>query len=146
MSRVYNFSAGPSCLPEDVLKECAAEMLDYHGTGQSVMEMSHRSKVYKPIIEGAEAKIRSLMKVPDNYKILFLQGGGSTQFAMVAQNLAIRSGKAAYINTNPNKKRDILISIFFMSKYTSTANAITAKAYIKNTSIILPLHSLYTFC
>ena len=99
MSRVYNFSAGPSCLPEDVLKECAAEMLDYHETGQSVMEMSHRSKAYKPIIEAAEAKIRSLMKIPDTYKVLFLQGGASTQFAMVAQNLAVRSGKAAYINT-----------------------------------------------
>ena len=107
MSRVYNFSAGPSCLPEEVLRECAAEMLDYQGSGQSVMEMSHRSKVYKPIIEGAEAKIRNLMKVPDNYKILFLQGGGSTQFAMVAQNLAIRSGKAAYINTGVWSKKAI---------------------------------------
>ena len=99
MSRVYNFSAGPSCLPEEVLRECAAEMLDYQGTGQSVMEMSHRSKAYKPIIEHAEAQVRKLMKVPDNYKVLFLQGGGSTQFAMVAQNLAIKTGKAAYIQT-----------------------------------------------
>ncbi len=99
MSRVYNFSAGPSCLPEEVLKECAAEMLDYRGSGQSVMEMSHRSKAYKPIIEGAEAKVRSLMQVPDNYKILFLQGGASTQFAMAAQNLGVRTGKAAYIQT-----------------------------------------------
>ena len=107
MSRVYNFSAGPSCLPEEVLRECAAEMLDYQGSGQSVMEMSHRSKAYKPIIEGTEAKIRSLMKVPDNYKILFLQGGGSTQFAMVAQNLAVRSGKAAYINTGVWAKKAI---------------------------------------
>ena len=73
MSRVYNFSAGPSCLPEEVLRECAAEMLDYQNSGQSVMEMSHRSKAYKPIITAAEAKIRSLMKVPDNYKILFLR-------------------------------------------------------------------------
>ena len=107
MSRVYNFSAGPSCLPEEVLRECAAEMLDYQGSGQSVMEMSHRSKVYKPIIEGAEAKIRSLMKVPDNYKVLFLQGGGSTQFAMVAQNLAVRTGSAAYINTGVWAKKAI---------------------------------------
>ncbi len=99
MSRVYNFSAGPSCLPEEVLKECAAEMLDYNGTGQSVMEMSHRSKAYEPIIEDAEAMIRKLMKVPDNYKVLFVQGGGSTQFAMVAQNLGIHTGKAAYIET-----------------------------------------------
>lgn len=99
MSMVYNFSAGPSCLPEEVLSECAAEMLDYKGTGQSVMEMSHRSKVYEPIIQDAEAMVRKLMNVPENYKVLFLQGGGSTQFAMVAQNLGIRSGKAAYIET-----------------------------------------------
>ena len=99
MSRVYNFSAGPSCLPEEVLNECAAEMLDYKGTGQSVMEMSHRSKAYEPIIEDAEAMIRKLMKVPDNYKVLFVQGGGSTQFAMVAENLALRHKKAAYIET-----------------------------------------------
>lgn len=99
MSRVYNFSAGPSCLPEEVLSECAAEMLDYKGTGQSVMEMSHRSKAYEPIIQDAEAMVRKLMNVPENYKVLFLQGGGSTQFAMVAQNLGIHSGKAAYIET-----------------------------------------------
>ena len=99
MSRVYNFSAGPSCLPEEVLRECAAEMLDYNGTGQSVMEMSHRSKDYEPIIHDAEAMVRRLMKVPDNYKVLFVQGGGSTQFAMVAQNLGIKHKKAAYIET-----------------------------------------------
>ena len=99
MSRVYNFSAGPSCLPEDVLKECAAEMLDYQGTGQSVMEMSHRSKYYEPIIQDAEAMVRKLMNVPENYKVLFVQGGGSTQFAMVAENLGIKNRKAAYIET-----------------------------------------------
>ncbi len=99
MSRVYNFSAGPSCLPEDVLKECAAEMLDYNGSGQSVMEMSHRSKDYEPIIEDAEAMVRKLMNVPENYKVLFIQGGGSTQFAMVAENLGIHHKKAAYIET-----------------------------------------------
>ncbi|HAK68057.1 MAG TPA: 3-phosphoserine/phosphohydroxythreonine aminotransferase [Treponema sp.] len=99
MSRVYNFSAGPSCLPEEVLKECAAEMMDYNGSGQSVMEMSHRSKVYQEIIDHAEAQVRKLMKVPENYKVLFLQGGGSTQFAMVAQNLGIHTHKAAYIKT-----------------------------------------------
>ena len=99
MSRVWNFSAGPSCLPEDVLKECAAEMLDYQGSGQSVMEMSHRSKNYEPIIQDAEAMVRKLMNVPDNYKVLFVQGGGSTQFAMVAQNLGIKNKKAAYIET-----------------------------------------------
>ena len=99
MSRVYNFSAGPSCLPEEVLNACAAEMLDYQGTGQSVMEMSHRSKYYEPIIQDAEAMVRKLMNVPSNYKVLFVQGGGSTQFAMVAQNLGIKNKKAAYIET-----------------------------------------------
>ena len=99
MARVYNFSAGPSCLPEEVLNECAAEMLDYKGTGQSVMEMSHRSKAYEPIIEDAEKMVRKLMNVPENYKVLFVQGGGSTQFAMVAQNLGIKNKKAAYIET-----------------------------------------------
>ena len=99
MARVYNFSAGPSCLPEEVLNACAAEMLDYNGTGQSVMEMSHRSKAYESIIQDAEAMVRKLMKVPDNYKVLFVQGGGSTQFAMVAENLGIHTGKAAYIET-----------------------------------------------
>ena len=99
MARVYNFSAGPSCLPEEVLQACAAEMMDYNGTGQSVMEMSHRSKAYEPIIQDAEAMVRKLMKVPDNYKVLFVQGGGSTQFAMVAENLGIHTGKAAYIET-----------------------------------------------
>lgn len=99
MSRVYNFSAGPSCLPEEVLKECATEMLDYKGSGQSVMEMSHRSKDYEAIIQDAEAMVRKLMNVPENYKVLFVQGGGSTQFAMVAQNLGIHTGKAAYIET-----------------------------------------------
>ena len=99
MARVYNFSAGPSCLPEEVLQACAAEMMDYNGTGQSVMEMSHRSKAYEPIIQDAEAMVRKLMNVPDNYKVLFVQGGGSTQFAMVAENLGIHTGKAAYIET-----------------------------------------------
>lgn len=99
MARVYNFSAGPSCLPEEVLEECAREMLDCNGTGQSVMEMSHRSSAFEPIIAHAESQVRKLMKVPENYKILFLQGGGSTQFAMVPLNLALRSGKAAYIQT-----------------------------------------------
>ena len=99
MARVFNFSAGPSCLPEEVLNECAAEMLDYNGTGQSVMEMSHRSKAYEPIIEDAEKMVRKLMNVPENYKVLFVQGGGSTQFAMVAENLGIKNKKAAYIET-----------------------------------------------
>ncbi|MFI3237244.1 MAG: 3-phosphoserine/phosphohydroxythreonine transaminase [Lachnospiraceae bacterium] len=87
MSRVYNFSAGPAVLPEEVLKEAAAEMLDYEGCGMSVMEMSHRSKVFDKIIKDAESDLRELMNIPDNYKVLFLQGGASQQFAMIPMNL-----------------------------------------------------------
>ena len=87
MKRVYNFSAGPAVLPEEVLKEAADEMLDYKGTGMSVMEMSHRSKAYDNIIKEAEADLRELMNIPDNYKVLFLQGGASQQFAMIPMNL-----------------------------------------------------------
>ena len=87
MSRVYNFSAGPAVLPEEVLTEAAAEMLDYKGTGMSVMEMSHRSKAYQTIIEEAEKDLRELMNIPENYKVLFLQGGASQKFAMGRMNL-----------------------------------------------------------
>ena len=93
MGRVYNFSAGPAVLPEEVLKEAAAEMLNYNGTGMSVMEMSHRSKAYKEIIETAETDLRDLMHIPDNYKVLFLQGGASQQFAMIPMNL-MKHGEA----------------------------------------------------
>ena len=79
MARVYNFAAGPSMLPESVLAKAAAEMLDYQGSGQSVMEMSHRTKLYETIIEGCETLLREVMQIPDNYKVLFLQGGASTQ-------------------------------------------------------------------
>lgn len=99
MSRVYNFSAGPSCLPESVLKTAADEMLDYKGSGQSVMEMSHRSKVYDAIIKECEALLREVMSIPDNYKVLFLQGGASSQFAMVPMNIMTGSGKADFIIT-----------------------------------------------
>ena len=87
MGRVYNFSAGPAVLPEKVLQEAAAEMLDYNGTGMSVMEMSHRSKAFEDIIKTAEKDLRELMDIPDNYKVLFLQGGASQQFAMIPMNL-----------------------------------------------------------
>ncbi len=93
MARVYNFSAGPSMLPEAVLKTAADEMLDYQGSGQSVMEMSHRSKTYDKIIKDAEALLREIMNIPDNYKVMFLQGGGSTQFAMVALNFMNKNNK-----------------------------------------------------
>ncbi|MBO5334384.1 MAG: 3-phosphoserine/phosphohydroxythreonine transaminase, partial [Clostridia bacterium] len=97
MARVYNFSAGPSMLPKEVLERAASEMLDYGGSGTSVLEMSHRSPVYDEIIKGAERKFRALLNIPDNYKVLFLQGGASTQFAAVPLNLMNGSGKADYI-------------------------------------------------
>ena len=104
MKRVYNFSAGPAVLLEEVLKEAAEEMLDYRGCGMSVMEMSHRSKMFDQIIKEAEADIRDLMNIPDNYKVLFLQGGGSLQFAMVPMNL-MKNGKADYIVTGQWAKK-----------------------------------------
>lgn len=104
MSRVYNFSAGPAVLPEEVLQEAADEMMDYRGCGMSVMEMSHRSKVYDNIIKEAEQDLRDLMNIPDNYKVLFLQGGASQQFAAVPMNL-MKNKKAAYIITGQWAKK-----------------------------------------
>ena len=104
MARVYNFSAGPAVLPEEVLQEAADEMLDYRGTGMSVMEMSHRSKAYDTIIKEAEADLRELMNIPDNYKVLFLQGGASQQFAMIPMNL-MKKRVADYIVTGQWAKK-----------------------------------------
>ena len=104
MARVYNFSAGPAVLPEEVLKEAAEEMLDYKGTGMSVMEMSHRSAAFDEIIQTAEADIRKLMGIPDNYKVLFLQGGASQQFAAIPMNL-MKNGVADYIVTGQWAKK-----------------------------------------
>ena len=104
MARVYNFSAGPAVLPEEVLKEAADEMLDYRGTGMSVMEMSHRSKAFETIIQEAEADLRELMDIPDNYKVLFLQGGASQQFAMIPMNL-MKNRAADYIITGQWAKK-----------------------------------------
>ena len=104
MARVYNFSAGPAVLPEEVLQEAAAEMLDYQGSGMSVMEMSHRSKTYQNIIDEAEADLRDLMNIPDNYKVLFLQGGASQQFAMIPMNL-MKNKVADYVITGQWAKK-----------------------------------------
>ena len=122
MSRVYNFSAGPAVLPESVLKEAAAEMLDYRGTGMSVMEMSHRSKPYQAIIDEAEADLRSLMGIPENYKVLFMQGGASQQFAMVPMNL-MKNKVADYIITGQFSKKAWQEAQLF-----GTANAIASSA------------------
>ncbi len=105
MSRVYNFSAGPSMLPLEVLEKAQKEMTEYGTAGMSVMEMSHRSADFKAIIDDAEALVRELMNVPDNYKVLFLQGGGSTQFAMIPMNLAAKNKKADYVITGQWAKK-----------------------------------------
>lgn len=104
MSRVYNFSAGPAVLPEEVLREAAEEMMDYKGSGMSVMEMSHRSQVFDSIIKEAEQDLRDLMNIPDNYKVLFLQGGASQQFAMIPMNL-MKNKVADYIVTGQWAKK-----------------------------------------
>ena len=122
MSRVYNFSAGPAVLPECVLQEAAAEMMDYRGTGMSVMEMSHRSKAYQEIIDEAEADLRDLMNIPDNYKVLFLQGGASQQFAMIPMNL-MKNGVADYIVTGQWAKK-----AYEEAKKYGKANAVASSA------------------
>ena len=104
MGRVYNFSAGPAVLPEEVLREAAEEMMDYRGSGMSVMEMSHRSQTFQEIIDTAETDLRELMNIPDNYKVLFLQGGASLQFAMIPMNL-MKNQKADYIVTGQWAKK-----------------------------------------
>ncbi|MBR5659113.1 MAG: 3-phosphoserine/phosphohydroxythreonine transaminase [Lachnospiraceae bacterium] len=104
MGRIYNFSAGPAVLPEEVLQQAAADMMDYHGCGMSVMEMSHRSKMFQDIIDEAEKDLRTLMNIPDNYKVLFLQGGASLQFAMIPLNL-MKNKKADYIVTGQWAKK-----------------------------------------
>jgi phosphoserine aminotransferase len=123
MSRVYNFSAGPSVLPESVLKIAASEMLDYQGSGQSVMEMSHRSKTYEAIIKECESLLREIMKIPDNYKVLFLQGGASSQFAMIPMNLMNKSGKADFVLTGQWAKK-----AFSEAKKFGIANEVASSA------------------
>ncbi len=122
MSRVYNFSAGPAVLPEEVLKEAAEEMLDYRGCGMSVMEMSHRSKMFEEIIQTAEADLRDLMGIPENYKVLFMQGGASLQFAMVPMNF-MKNKVADYIITGQWAKK-----AWNEAKLFGTANAVASSA------------------
>ena len=104
--RTYNFSAGPAMMPEEVLEEIAAEMMNYRGSGMCVMEMSHRSKVFQQIRDEAEADLRKLMAIPDNYKVLFVQGGGTVQFAMVAMNL-LKGGVACYVEIGEEMGRHV---------------------------------------
>ncbi len=107
MTRVFNFSAGPAMLPEPVLEKAREEMLDWNGTGMSVMEMSHRGKAFMSIAEAAERDLRTLMEIPDNYKVLFLQGGASAQFAMVPMNLLRGKKRVDYVNTGAWSKKAI---------------------------------------
>ncbi len=120
MTRVYNFSAGPAVLPEPVLQQAAAEMLDYQGTGMSVMEMSHRSKPFQNIIDTAEADLRDLMGIPENYKVLFVQGGATTQFAAIPMNL-MKNGVADYIVSGSWSKK-----AFKEAKMYGTANCLAS--------------------
>lgn len=122
MARVYNFSAGPAVLPESVLRQAADEMLDYKGTGMGVMEMSHRSKAYQAIIDEAEADIRALLNIPSNYKVLFMQGGASQQFAMVPMNF-MKNKVADYIITGQWAKK-----AYQEAKMYGTANAVASSA------------------
>ena len=129
MSRVYNFSAGPSMLPQAVLEKAASEMLDYQGSGQSVMEMSHRSKTYQAIIDEAEALLREVLNIPDNYKVLFLQGGGSTQFAMIPLNLK-KKGKADHVITGQWAKKAAAEAKKFLDVNVVASSADTTFTYI----------------
>ncbi|MBO7402247.1 MAG: 3-phosphoserine/phosphohydroxythreonine transaminase [Lachnospiraceae bacterium] len=133
MARVFNFSAGPAVLPEEVLKEAADEMLDYNGTGMSVMEMSHRSKAYQEIIDTAEKDLRELMNIPDNYKVLFLQGGAHLQFAMIPMNL-MKNRKAGYIVTGQWAKKAFQEAKLFGNAVELASSADKTFSYIPDCS------------
>ncbi|MDD3374526.1 MAG: 3-phosphoserine/phosphohydroxythreonine transaminase [Candidatus Omnitrophica bacterium] len=135
MARVYNFSAGPATLPEEVLKKAASEMLDYNGCGMSVMEMSHRGKEFQKIFDTAEATLREIMAIPENYKVLFLQGGASMQFAAVPLNLMTKNKKADYVHTGQWTKKAIA-----EAKKLGTVNVV-ASSEDKNFSYIPELDS-----
>ena len=139
MGRVYNFSAGPAVLPEEVLKEAAEEMLDYRGTGMSVMEMSHRSKAFETIIEEAEQDLRDLMNIPDNYKVLFLQGGAHLQFSAIPQNL-MKNGVADYIITGQWAKKAFKIKGRKKAEIEAKKAAIRAEDIAKG--VFVPVSSL----
>ena len=138
LGRVYNFSAGPAVLPEEVLREAQEEMMDYRGCGQSVMEMSHRSKVFDDLINETEEDLRDLMQIPDNYRILYMQGGASLQFAMIPMNL-MRHGVADYIITGQWAKKAWQEA----QKY-GTANAIASLSLIHIS--LRELQSVFAFC
>ena len=137
MSRALNFNAGPAALPQEVLATAASEMLDWHGTGLSVMEMSHRSSSFKQIIESAEASLRSLLGVPDNYRVLFTQGGGTTQFASVPMNL-MRTGAADYVLTGTWSKKAFNEAKLYGAPRTLATSEDKAFSYIPDRSGLMP--------
>ena len=134
MARVYNFSAGPSTLPVSVLEKAASEMLDYEGCGQSVMEMSHRSKVFDKIIKDAETTLRELMNIPENYKVLFIQGGASTQFSAIPLNFMNGSGKADYIITGQWAKKAYQEAVKYGDAKAVASSADKTFSYIPKTT------------
>ena len=136
MARIYNFSAGPAMLPEEVLKEAASEMLDYRGSGMSVMEMSHRSKVYQQIIDEAEADLRKLVGIPDNYRVLFLQGGATLQFGMIPMNLMTINKKIDLIHTGVWTKKVIQDSKLFGEVRIVASSEEDKFSYIPDVTII----------
>ncbi len=138
MSRVYNFSAGPSVLPEPVLKKAAEEMLDYQGSGMSVMEMSHRGKVFKSIIENTEGLLRKLMNIPDHYAVLFLQGGASQQFAMVPMNLMGKSRKVDFIHTGTWTKKAMAEAKLFGTVHVAASSEDKKFTYIPESYTFSP--------
>ena len=138
MARVYNFSAGPAVLPEQVLREAAQEMLDYQGTGMSVMEMSHRSKAFESIISAAEQDLRDLLGIPNSYKVLFLQGGASQQFAMIPMNL-MKNRVADYIITGQWAKKAWQEASIYGTAHAVASSADRNFSYIPDCSD-LPIH------
>lgn len=130
MARVVNFAAGPSCLPEEILEQAAKEMLDCNGSGMGVNEMSHRSSTFQAIFDETESLVRELMNVPDNYKVLFLQGGASTQFAMIPLNLGLKYNKAAYVDTGTWSTKAIKEAKRFISIDTIASSADKGYSYI----------------
>ena len=136
MKRAYNFNAGPSAMPEDVLKEAQAEFLNYQDTGMGIIEMSHRSKEYDAMHQETKALLRELMEIPDNYEILFIQGGGSTQFMMTAANFLKK--KAAYVNTGVWAKKAMAEAKFFGEAYEAASSADRNHSYIPQEFVIEP--------
>ena len=147
-NRVYNFSAGPSMLPQEVLKRAGAEILNYQGSGMSVMEMSHRSKVFQKIFDDTQAKFRKALKVPEGYKILFLQGGASTQFSAVPMNLMERTGRADYVVTGNFSKIACQEALKYGDVTLAGASADKNYTYIPTQSQIVvdPMASYFYYC